>query len=208
MIVNETSIQTKYGLFDYASVENSIIDIRDIACGLAKINRFNGQSDIPFSVAQHSIFVTNLMMQNGEDIKIQKYGLMHDGHESYYCDFPRPLKRFLKSAYGFDINAITDEVDNLIFNRIFDLDPPTVEEKEKIKYYDNLALYNEKTYLFDTDVSWGWSMPLVEEKEFDLYLQGDYKYWEAAIVNRTLMLKNELNPMTIYSVKENRLERK
>lgn len=202
MIVNETSIQTKYGLFDYANVENSIIDIRDIACALAKINRFNGQSDIPFSVAQHSIFVTNLMLNNGEDKKIQKYGLLHDGHEGYYCDFPRPLKRFLKAKYGFDINAITDEVDNFIYKQIFDLDPPTPEEKEKIKYYDNMALYNEKSFIFEEQVDWGWSMPVIDKKDFTPYLSSDYKYWEAAIVNRAMLLKGELNSTNIYSVKE------
>lgn len=202
MTVNQTSIQTKYGLFDYANVENSIIDIRDIACALAKINRFNGQSDRPFSVAQHSIFVTNLMLINGESNKMQKYGLMHDGHEGYYCDFPRPLKRFLKMKYNFDINAITDEVDNFIYKQIFDLEPPTPDEKETIKYYDNLALFNEKTYLFETDIDWGWTMPLVPKEDFELYFQGDYKYHEATIVNRALSLKGELTPLTIYEVKE------
>lgn len=200
-MINETSIQTKFGLFDYANVTNSIIDIRDIGHGLAKINRFNGQSDIPFSVAQHSIFVANLMQDNGESIKIQMYGLMHDGHESYYCDFPRPLKKYLKKAFNFDINAITDEVDDYIFKEIFDLDPPTPEEKERIKYYDNLALYNEKTYIFEESVDWGWDMPLVGKENFDLYLQDDWKYWAECIVNRAALLKGKLTPLTLYSIK-------
>lgn len=206
MAVNETSIQTKFGLFDYAEVTNSIIDIRDIACGLAKINRFNGQSDIPFSVAQHSIFVTNLMMTSGESKKMQMYGLLHDGHEAYYCDFPRPLKKYLKLKFNFDINAITDEVDNFIYWEIFGLEPPTEDEKNIIKYYDNLALYNEKTYIFETSVDWGWKMPLVGEEEFRYYLQDDFRYWEAGIVNRTKMLKGELAPSTIYSVDKTELE--
>ncbi len=198
-IVNETTIQTNYGLFDYADISKSKIDIRDIGAGLAKINRFNGQSDIPFSVAQHSIFVTNLMQEAGESNKMQKYGLLHDGHEAFYCDFPRPLKKFLIQFYDFDINEITDRVDDLIYQEIFGLEPPSKEEKEVIKYYDNMALYNEKTFLFERIEEWGWSMDLVKKEEFDLYFQDDWKYWGAAIVNRTKMLKGELGPLDIFS---------
>lgn len=200
MTVNLTQIQTQFGLFDYSDIESSIIDIRDIGLALAKINRFNGQTDIPFSVAQHSIFVTNLMELAGEPKNILKYGLLHDGHEAYYCDFPRPLKTYLKTHHGFDINSITDKADNFIFYKIFGLEPPTEKEKEIIKYYDNLALYNEKIYLFKREEKWGWSMPIIEQEDFNLYLQGNWQYWAEAIVNRSMLLNNTLTPLSIYQI--------
>ena len=63
------------------------IDILDIAHQLAAINRFSGSTRRPYSVAQHSYFVS--FLSNEHPLQ----GLLHDGSEAYLGDVPSPLKR-------------------------------------------------------------------------------------------------------------------
>lgn len=64
----------------------SDIDIRDIAHNLSAVNRFAGSTRYPYSVAQHSCYVSMLS-------KHQLRGLLHDGSEAYIGDIPTPMKR-------------------------------------------------------------------------------------------------------------------
>lgn len=63
------------------------IDIEDIAHGLAYQCRFNGQTRVFYSVAQHSILVAELVPQ-----KLRLPALLHDAAEAYLGDMVKPLK--------------------------------------------------------------------------------------------------------------------
>ena len=63
------------------------IDIIDIAHHLAGVNRFVGATKSPYSVAQHSYYVSLFSGQH------PLQGLVHDGSEAYMADIPTPLKR-------------------------------------------------------------------------------------------------------------------
>lgn len=65
----------------------SCIDIDDIAHGLARICRFNGQVQDWYSVAEHSVKVSEDVP---DDWKLE--ALMHDASEAYIQDIIRPLK--------------------------------------------------------------------------------------------------------------------
>lgn len=69
--------------------------IEDIARGLSHVNRFSGQTDEPFSVAQHSLLVMMLLKNAGRASKVQLQGLLHDATEAYLTDVPKPLKDLL-----------------------------------------------------------------------------------------------------------------
>ena len=72
-------------LLDPCNVRHEDIDIADIAHALALCNRFAGHTQVPFSVAQHSVYVSWL-----SDDPLQ--GLLHDASEAYLGDVTRSLK--------------------------------------------------------------------------------------------------------------------
>jgi len=65
------------------------ISIIDIAVSLSRINRFTGHTTYAYSVAQHSIYVSNILPPEH-----QKWGLLHDAHEAYVNDMVSPVKKY------------------------------------------------------------------------------------------------------------------
>jgi hypothetical protein len=68
------------------------IDIGDIARALSNQCRFGGHCRTFYSVAQHSVLVSELVEQRGGDIEDVFAGLMHDAREAYLGDMPHPIK--------------------------------------------------------------------------------------------------------------------
>lgn len=85
------TIKTFTGLtFDYANPTVDMVNIFDIAHALSLLCRFNGQASKFYSVAQHSLLVSDLVPEG-----MELYGLLHDASEAYCGDVVRPLKRLL-----------------------------------------------------------------------------------------------------------------
>jgi len=81
-------IRTHTGIyFNVFEPTLEMIDIKDIAHALSMIPRFGGHFPLPYSVAQHSVSVANLL-----DRKNAFTGLMHDASEAYLLDIPAPIK--------------------------------------------------------------------------------------------------------------------
>lgn len=72
------------------------IDLEDIAHSLALQCRYNGHTPTHFSVAQHSVWVSELLEQShagtGLAFDLGRAGLFHDAAEAYVGDMVRPLK--------------------------------------------------------------------------------------------------------------------
>ena len=68
------------------------ICITDIVWGLAHVCRFGGQSDF-YTVAQHSVFVSDCVKMFGGSRAEQLHGLLHDASEAYIGDVIWPLKQ-------------------------------------------------------------------------------------------------------------------
>lgn len=76
------------------------IYIGDIAHALSMINRFAGHTHYPYSVAQHSVYVSYQVPPEHA-----LTALMHDATEAYLVDIPRPLKKMLPFYYELENRA-------------------------------------------------------------------------------------------------------
>ena len=119
------------------------IEIEDIAHGLARVARWNGQTqgENAFSVAMHSIIVeqifTHLYPQSRPEHRLM--ALLHDGAEYVVGDMISPFK----TALGIDYQALEQRIEMAIFVR-FGLDAmPPMAVKKGIKRADKYSAYFE-----------------------------------------------------------------
>lgn len=78
---------------NFADLDESKINILDIAHRLSNINRFNGGTLTPYSVGKHCITVfKEAHNQQPNNIKLQLYALLHDATEAFMGDMVSPLK--------------------------------------------------------------------------------------------------------------------
>lgn len=118
------------------------IELLDIAVALSRVPRFVGHTHHFYSVAEHSILVSELSRRRTDSERIKLLALLHDAAEAYTSDIPTPVKQFLKPA----IKDIENKIQTAIYKR-FNLDPPTKEEQEYIKSLDTKAFNIEDKYL-------------------------------------------------------------
>ena len=123
------------------------IEIEDIAHGLARVARWNGQTsgDHAFSVAQHCVLVEELAvhLDPGLSRAERLVALLHDAPEYVVGDMISPFK----AALGLDYKAFEHRLLAAIHIR-FGLKPEAPKTLEAfIKTCDRLAAYLEATQL-------------------------------------------------------------
>ena len=123
------------------------IEIEDIAHGLARVSRWNGQTrgKHSFSVAQHSVIVERLVRGNAPKLDQKWYlaALLHDAPEYVIGDMITPFKHVLGGVYH-EIEAGLDHAINIRFGL-----PPIIPTsvKRTIKRADRMAAWLEATQL-------------------------------------------------------------
>src|ERR1700712_2620476 len=123
------------------------IEIADIAHGLARVARWNGQTNGPhiFSVAQHTLLVEAVMRQHSPrvDHRVRLAALLHDAPEYVIGDMISPFKAVLDGAY----KAVEKRLLSAIHIR-FGLPPVlAAADTQQIKAADRGAAYLEATLL-------------------------------------------------------------
>lgn len=123
------------------------VEIEDIAHGLARVARWNGQTkgDHAFSVAEHSVVVLQILdrLYPGLDAKLRLAALLHDAPEYVIGDMISPFK----AALGVDYRAFEDRLEAAVHLR-FGLPPKlSKENKRKIKRADMICAYFEATQI-------------------------------------------------------------
>lgn len=69
-----------------------MVCIEDIAYALSNLCRFNGHCKRFYSVAEHSVIISQWLAMRGASVETQMAGLMHDCAEAYIGDMPKPIK--------------------------------------------------------------------------------------------------------------------
>jgi uncharacterized protein len=123
------------------------IEIEDIAHGLARVARWNGQTTgaHAFSVAQHSLLVTDIVEALNPQYAPahRRAALLHDAPEYVVGDLISPFK----AAIGLDYKAFELRLLSAIYHR-FDIAPDLpLEISKAIKDADRIAAFHEAIHL-------------------------------------------------------------
>ncbi|MEM8626971.1 MAG: hypothetical protein AAGF32_03430 [Pseudomonadota bacterium] len=138
------------------------LTINQTARMLSRINRFHGATIAPYSVAQHSVHVAEIVA-NVPGVVVMPldaaYALLHDVHEVVVGDIPSPIKQLLTyqnptGMIGFE--ALCDAIDRSVF-RAFGLPKtPSLPTHGAVKKADLIALATERRDLMPkSHHSWG-----------------------------------------------------
>jgi 5'-deoxynucleotidase YfbR-like HD superfamily hydrolase len=123
------------------------IEIEDIAHGLSRVARWNGQTvgEHAFSVAQHALLVEEIAANLNRELnrRWRLAALLHDAPEYVIGDLISPFK----AAIGIDYKAFEKRLQQAIHRR-FGL-PPSLPDRiaALIKSADRVAAYYEATQL-------------------------------------------------------------
>lgn len=112
------------------------IEIEDIAQSLAKQCRFNGHTKVFYSVAQHSVYVS----EQFDDVETALWGLLHDAAEAYTGDCVRPIKKTLRDDFKLDWDVFETPIMQAVAKR-YQL---TLPMPEAIHHADAVLLATEK----------------------------------------------------------------
>ncbi|MGR6431425.1 YfbR-like 5'-deoxynucleotidase [Rhizobium sp. PAMB 3182] len=126
------------------------VEIADIAHGLARVARWNGQTrgDHAFSVAQHSLIVETIFTKSCKTTaRDRQMALLHDAPEYVIGDMISPFKAVVGGGY----KTVEKRLEAAVHLR-FGLPPhPTADLKARIKKADQVAAYFEATELAGFD---------------------------------------------------------
>ncbi|CAN7362539.1 hypothetical protein LJR118_002143 [Acidovorax sp. LjRoot118] len=129
--------------------------IEVIAHSLAQINRYTGHASRPYSVAEHSLLVADIVASMGLDHHAQRLALMHDAHESLCGDASTPVKVAVGTAWMEFEHPLA-----LLVRTTYHLKAPYAAHGKAVRHADLLALATERRDLmrFDPKVNTPWSV--------------------------------------------------
>ncbi|PHM18063.1 MAG: hypothetical protein CJD30_03625 [Sulfuricurvum sp. PD_MW2] len=124
----------------YDDLQPEMFDITDIAHALSNICRFGGHINKFYSVAQHSVMVSNMVPEH-----LALAALLHDASEAYLSDIVRPAKRMLPQYKDLEL-----KLQSVIEQRF-----AVTFDHEEIHIADNKALYAEALHFYGDIDDWG-----------------------------------------------------
>mgnify|MGYP001614787186 CR=1 FL=1 len=161
-------VQTYTGKsFDLSNPLPSMVCIEDIAHALATLNRYTGHARWPYSIAQHSIMVAEIVAATAPELGLP--ALLHDSPEAYTNDWSSPLKRMMRDADERDdprespgqiplqVERSIEHAIRLKFRLFYNYPADALASARRlIKHADLIALATEKRDLFGPAPQAGW----------------------------------------------------
>lgn len=132
--------------FYFEHPEDCSFNINDIAHALSNICRYGGHCPRFYSVAQHSVLVSNLVPP-----ELALVGLLHDAAEAFIGDMTKPMKEMFPTYKQMELTL--EHIIAEVFNLPFPLPP-------EIKLADAQMLVNEQRHLMKNADPWFGSMSL------------------------------------------------
>ena len=131
------------------------LSIIDIAYALANKCRYSGHTAMFYSVAEHSVIMTQFALNRG-DREGARWALLHDAVEAYIPDVPRPLKPFLVGWAEIEETMERAVIAHFGFGEtIFRLTPETMAQ---VKNLDTRILLREAEVLLPSR-GLNWKIP-------------------------------------------------
>jgi len=152
--------------FSYDNLTWDQIDIRDIAHSLSQLCRYTGHTNMFYSVAQHSLLVSERMPGGAED---KLCGLLHDAAETYTNDLAAPLKLWMdqESCYGSVYSRLQDSITAMIYNKYGVLNIPS-----------DVRLYDCAAGVFEAEGFLGLDEEDLKKYSFPMELRGLWQPWD------------------------------
>lgn len=148
------------------------VEIEDIAHGLARVARWNGQTvgDHAYSVAEHSLLVTDILLRLKPEAPIawQMAALLHDAPEYVIGDLISPFK----AAIGMDYKVFELKILDAIHERFSIADFVNEEVEALVKQADGIAAFFEAVQLAGFEVAEArqfFAAPALDDPRFQSY---------------------------------------
>lgn len=140
-----------------AAMLGTMPTIEVIAHSLAQINRFTGHAVRPYSVAEHSVLVCDIVAGMGLGPAAQRAALMHDAHECLCGDVASPIKWELGTAWMAFENPLA-----LLMRKHYGLQAAYTGYRAAIKAADLQALATERRDLMRYDPARNLHWPIID----------------------------------------------
>lgn len=128
-------------IIDVLNLKKEDIHLEDIIHGLSKQQRFMGQMDPDYTVAQHSVLCARLQFHDRivPDEQVL-WALIHDFQEAYIMDIPTPIKNnlYLKDHKSLSYISFRDKEDEIF---------KTVIKALRVDCYETKTDHNILSYI-------------------------------------------------------------
>lgn len=163
---------------DLLNPRPSMIHWDDIAYGLSRESRWNGQTTHPYTVAQHTVLVCAILREQGHHEHLPA-GLLHDATEAYLKDLPTPVKTLIPNYAALE-RSLRTAIGKRFGVHLDRLSP-------EVKAADRLALHAEAWTLHAHPPIGDWAGPREDAQlpgpfsRTVIAMRGDDAFWRAQL---------------------------
>lgn len=179
--MNGNSVTTDYLAFDrmldVLKPETFEPNIEDVIRALPKINRFNGQTLFPYSVAQHSIVCVEVAQAQHDifDEGLLLCVLLHDAGEAYIGDIVRPIKHRLNG----ELKEIEESILYRLLTGLGQISLATLETFRSKEFQQTLAEIDLRVAVTEADKLTALNRVILPDipRYHDCYLRIEEEHW-------------------------------